>query len=472
MSATAIRGPLGGKSLGEVRPAGVEEVARAVGRARAALPAWRSTPLAERADLLEAAADLLWPEREELGRLLAAESGKPLAQAQFEVRVSIDFMRANARVGRRVGGEVLPTEGQHGTETDLAFTRREPLGVVAAILPFNFPVELFVEKCAAALVGGNVVVCKAPEEDPLVVARFHAALVQAGVPADALALVHGGREVGAALAGDERVDAISLTGSTGAGIAVAQAAAPRLRRLHLELGGNNAAIVLPDADLDLVERELVYGRLLMNGQACSASKRILVDRTLHDELAERLAAAVARQVVGPATDAATTVGPLVSAAAAERVADQVARAVAEGATLVAGASAADGAYFAPVLLAGTPPSAAVARDEEIFGPTFVLVPVDGVREAVEVANGSSFGLMASVFTADMQLALATAERLDAGGVVINGTDNYRPPIIPFGGTKLSGAGREGLGYTLHELTREKTIVLRRFRAPRPELEGL
>lgn len=472
MTTLAIRGPLGGEPLGEVRVTSVSDVDAAVCAARAALPAWRARPLAERADLLEAAAAALRPRQEQLGELLAAESGKPLAQAQFEARVSIDFLAANARAGRRMTGGVLPTEGQHGTEYDLAFTRREPLGVIAAILPFNFPVELFVEKCAAALVGGNTVVCKAPEDDPLAVQAVRDAIVEAGVPAEALALVHGGRDVGAALAEHELVDAVSLTGSTAAGVAVARAAAPRLRRLHLELGGNNAALVLGDADLDLVERELGYGRLLMNGQACAASKRIVVDRARHDELAERLRAVAESQVVGPATDPKTTVGPLVNAAAASRVAGQVAGAVEDGGRLIAGGTAADGPYFAPAVVAGTPAGARVARDEEIFGPAFVLIPVDGVREALEVANASSYGLMGSVFTADLQLALQVAERLEAGGVVINGTDNYRPPVIPFGGVKLSGVGREGLGYTIEELTHEKAIVLRRFREPREEVEGL
>ena len=472
MTLAAVRGPLGGEPLGQVQLSDPQAVDRAVTAARAALPRWRARPLAERADLLEAAAATLHPRQEELGDLLAAESGKPLAQARFEVRVSIDFLQANAQVGRRATGEMLPTEGQHGTEDDLAFTRREPLGVIAAILPFNFPVELFVEKCAAALVGGNTVVCKAPAEDPLVVGAFHEALIGAGVPPDALVLLHGGREVGAALAGHDGVDAVSLTGSTAAGIAVAKAAAPRLRRLHLELGGNNAALVLEDADLDLVERELAYGRLLMNGQACAASKRIIVHQGLHDELVDRLRGVVECQVLGAPTDPATTVGPLVTAQAASRVAAQVSAAVADGALLVAGSDAADGPYFAPALLAGTPSTARVAQDEEIFGPAFVVIAAGNVAEAVQVANASSYGLMGSVFTRDLPLALAVAERLEAGGVVINGTDNYRPPILPFGGVKLSGLGREGLGYTLEELTREKAIVFRRLRTARPELEGL
>jgi acyl-CoA reductase-like NAD-dependent aldehyde dehydrogenase len=460
-----ITPPDSAEQLGAAAITPPEDVAAIVDEAAAAAREWAEQPVAARAAMLEAAASALEPEAEELGRLLAAESGKPLAQARFEVRAAIELQRANAAEGRRLGGRVLPTEGNAGTEWDLAYTRREPLGVLAAILPFNFPVELFVEKCAAALVVGNAVVVKLPLDDPLVVQRFRAALLAAGVPPAVIGAVNGDAAVGAALATAPGVDAISLTGSTAAGIAVAEATAHRLRKLHLELGGNNACLVRADADLELVAAEIVRGRLMMNGQACSATKRVIVHESRHDELAERLRAAIADQRLGPATDPETTVGPLVTPAAAARVAGQVSSAREQGARLLAGDGAAEGAYLAPCLLGSVPAAADVAHDEEIFGPVVTLIPVGGDEEAVALANDSCFGLMASVFSSDPQRAVALAERIEAGGVVVNGTDNYRPPVIPFGGVKLSGSGREGLGYTIEELSREKTIVLRRFREP-------
>jgi acyl-CoA reductase-like NAD-dependent aldehyde dehydrogenase len=229
------------------------------------------------------------------------------------------------------------------------------------------------------------------------------------------------------------------------------------------LGGNNACLVLEDADLELVAEEVVRGRLMMNGQACSATKRIIVHPALHDELAARLADAAAGQVVGSALEESTTVGPLIDSGAAERVVAQVGDAVAAGAALSTGEVAAEGAYFRPAVLCNVPPSAAVAASEEIFGPVFTLIPAESPQRALEIANQSDYGLMASVFSANLRLAWTLAERLEAGGVVVNGSDNYRPPVIPFGGVKLSGVGREGLGYTTEELSREKTIVLRRFR---------
>lgn len=459
-----IKNPEEDKVLGQVELTEPTDVAAIVDRAKRARKAWSSRPVAERAACLDLAADSLVDVKSELAELLAQESGKPIAQSDFEVGGGMHFLHGNAEEGRRLTGRMLPTEGNMGTEWDLAYTRREPLGVVAAILPFNFPVELFIEKCAAALVGGNAVVVKPPLEAPLVVERFREAMIAAGIPEDILAAVHGGADVGAALASAPGVDAISLTGSTAAGIAVARATAHTLRFLHLELGGNNGCLILDDADIDLVAEEVTKGRFMMNGQACSASKRLIVHRSLHDALVERLAVAVEAQSHGPANDPASTVGPLIHVDAATKVANQVANATSQGAELVAGNGKSDGAYFPPTLLAGVPTDADIARDDEIFGPVFNVIPVDTAEEGVMVANASSFGLMASVFSADPQRALHIAEELESGGVVINGSDNYRPPVIPFGGTKLSGRGREGLGYTLEELTREKSIIFRRFRA--------
>lgn len=466
MSIVEVRNPEGTELLGEVEVNEPADVATVVDRAVSVRKSWSRLPVAERAAMLDRAAAILEPEQDALGRLLSLESGKPIGQADFEVGGGIHFLRGNAIEGRRLVGRMLPTEGNHGTEWDLAYTRREPLGVVAAILPFNFPVELFVEKCAAALVGGNAVVVKPPIEDPLVVERFREALIEAGVPSEAIGAVRGDAAVGAALAEAPGVDAVSLTGSTAAGIAVARATAATLRFLHLELGGNNACLVLDDADIDLVADEILRGRVLMNGQACSASKRVIVHSSLHEELVSRMAEAVSAQTVGPAPDAKTTIGPLIHEGAASRVARQVANARSQGAEIAAGTGESDGAYFAPTLLAGVPHSADVAIDDEIFGPVFNLIPVDSQEQAIEVANSSSFGLMSSVFSSDPARALDVAEQLESGGVVINGTDNYRPPVIPFGGVKLSGRGREGLGYTLEEMTREKPIIFRRFREPR------
>jgi acyl-CoA reductase-like NAD-dependent aldehyde dehydrogenase len=241
-----------------------------------------------------------------------------------------------------------------------------------------------------------------------------------------------------------------------------------LRPLHLELGGNGAAIVLPDAKddatyLDHVVAEVVAGRLLMNGQACAATKRVLAVGDTAGPLGERLTAALGDVTVGHPCDPASRVGPLIDAAAAARVATQVGRAVADGGRLALGSGVADRAWFEPTVLADVPPAAAVAVDDEIFGPVVTVVPVPDAASAVAVANATSLRLTASVFGTDIRAAMAVAEQLDFGGVVVGGTNNYRPPVVPFGGVALAGAGREGIGYTFEELTRSRFIALRNFR---------
>jgi acyl-CoA reductase-like NAD-dependent aldehyde dehydrogenase len=337
-----------------------------------------------------------------------------------------------------------------------------PLGVVAAIIPFNFPVELLIEKAAAALVAGNTVIVKPPEQNPLAVLEAVAAFHAAGVPPDVLQTVCGGRDVGEALAGAPGIAAISLTGSTRAGLAAAQQAAPVLRRVHLELGGNDAALILEDADLDLVVEEVVPGRLLMNGQSCAANKRLIVHASLAAALSERLAARIAQLTVGDPLDRRHHLGPLISNDAAARVVQQIKKAVDQGARLVVGDAKTRGAQVGVHLLDRIPSAAEIAIDDEIFGPVFALIPVGSDREALQVANRSSFGLSGCVFSRDVARALAVADRLETGGVVINGSGNYRPPVVPFGGVKLSGLGREGLGYTIEEMTQPKYTVLRRI----------
>jgi acyl-CoA reductase-like NAD-dependent aldehyde dehydrogenase len=445
-----IFAPATHRRIGAVAAASSAEVAAAIGRARDAQPAWARRTAGERADIIDRAARILEDRAAEWSLLLAEESGKVIAQAQFELKFSAALARANAAHLRGMKGELLPTAMLDAT-----------LGVVAAVLPFNFPVELFVEKAAAALAIGNAVIVKPPEQDPLAVGAAIGAFHEAGVPADVLACVNGGREVGAALCSDPRLAAVSLTGSTRAGLAVA--AAPVLRKLHLELGGNDAAILCRDCDLDLAVPDLIFGRTLMNGQACASNKRILVHREIADELVGRLSAAVGVLRVGDPLDPASQVGPLISAAAAAGVAAQVARAVGQGAVLAAGTGKADGAFFAPCVLHRVPRGADVAADDEIFGPVLTCIPFAGEDEAVAIANQSSYGLSGCVFSRDWARAMAIADRMESGGVVVNGTGNYRPSFVPFGGMKQSGLGREGLGYTMEELSQAKYTVLRRFR---------
>lgn len=459
----AVYSPSTGQRIGEVQQTPISAVGDRVKAARLALPEWSRLARHRRSAVLQAAADRIRAESEQLAHLLCQESGKPLQQSRFEVGFAVDLLAANAAMIRWMRDRMIATEALPGTEDDLAWETRKPLGVVAAILPFNFPLELLVEKAGAALAMGNAVIVKLPEETPLSVLRMVQILHEAGVPENALIPVIGGREAGQELVRQPGLDAVSLTGSTAAGIAVSEACAPLLRKLHLELGGNDAAIVLEDADLDLAVPQFIFGRTLMNGQACASNKRLIVHRSRAAELAERLAVEIDRLRMGDAADPGTTLGPLISERAADRVVTQIREAVREGATLLRGEASRDRCFVGAHLLADVPATAAIARDEEIFGPVLPIIPVADEAEALKVANQSSFGLSGCVFTRDWQRGLRLAEAMECGGCVVNGTGNYRPFTVPFGGVKKSGLGREGLGYTLSEMSRSKYIVLRNFR---------
>jgi acyl-CoA reductase-like NAD-dependent aldehyde dehydrogenase len=461
-----IFAPATRRVVGRVPIVAAGAVGDLVSAAKAAQPAWAARRAGERADIIEKAARLIDENAEDWARLLAEESGKILAQARFELRFSAALARGNAERLRALAGELLPTESLESTADDVAWVRRAPLGVVAAVLPFNFPVELLIEKAAAALAMGNAVIVKPPDQDPLAVIAAVGAFHVAGVPEDVLSVATGDRATGAALCADRRLAAVSLTGSTRAGLSVA--ASPVLRRLHLELGGNDAAILCADSDLDVAVPELVFGRTLMNGQACASNKRIIVHRSIAGELIDRLSALVSRIKVGDPLDDASAMGPLISPAAAERVAAQVSRAIGQGARLVSGTGQANGAFFSPCVLGDVPAGADVARDDEIFGPVLTCIPCGSDEEALSIANQSSYGLSGCVFSRDWARGMRIADRMECGGVVVNGTGNYRPPFVPFGGVKESGLGREGLGFTLAEMSQPKYTVLRRFRRRLPE----
>ena len=466
-----IHSPANAAAVGSVHESTVDDVSTAVADARRALDAWRRAAPHARAAILAHAAALLRDRADEIGHLHARESGKVITQARREVIGAAALLEENAHIGRFDAGYLAPTGALPGGERDLTIVERVPLGVIVCVIPFNFPVELTIEKAGAALAAGNTVVLKPPPQNPLATIATAQALVDAGLPNGALTVLPGGREVSAALCEAPGVDAVSLTGSVGAGIAVARATAHLLRPLHLELGGNGAAVVMDDADLDLVVSETLRGRMLMNGQACAATKRLVVHRSVADEVVERLDAALSSVRVGDPTDEASDVGPLIDAASAGRVAAQVANAVAQGGTLARGETSTADAWFPPALLAAVPAGADVAADDEIFGPVVTTIPFDDDDESVRIVNSSQLALTAAVFSADIGRAMAAAEQLQVGGVVVNGTNNYRPPVVPFGGVGLAGTGREGIGYTYEDLTRTRFIAIKGIRPGAAPVDG-
>ncbi|WP_214106619.1 aldehyde dehydrogenase family protein [Acrocarpospora catenulata] len=458
MPPIAVTNPGTGEHLGEVPDLDASAVAEAVDRARQGQSAMAALPAHERARLLLRVADLIEAELPELARLLAAENGKPLPQTRGEVEAAIRIFRGYAGEATRLFGRQIPLDAVPGLERHLAVTMREPLGVVAALVPFNYPVELYAHKAAAALAAGNAVVVQPPARCPLALVRVAELIATAGLPAHAHQLVTGGVAVSRALATLPGIAAVSLTGSTAAGRAVAELAAATLKKVFLELGGNDALIVCDDADAEKAAEAVVLGRLARgNGQICCAVKRVYVQDGIHDAFVGALLDQAAKLVVGDQLQESTDVGPLIAEEAAERVIAAVDRLVQDGATLAAGGTR-RGAFVDPAVLVDVP-TASPAFAEEIFGPVAPVARFTDPLDAVRMANESPYGLHAAVFTRDISRALTLARQLDVGGVVINGSTALRAENLPFGGTKDTGGYREGLHETVLDFTRQKSVIV-------------
>jgi len=454
-----VRNPATSEVLGELAISTPGTVDASVERAFRTQPAWADTPRHERHAIMLRFSGLVTEHAGELAVLLSKESGKTLDQAEGEIAVTARLWRGYAERMLAWVEQAHFLDSQAGNERDLLLTHHEPLGVVGAILPFNFPSDVLAHKAAPAIAMGNTVVAKPSEEDPLTLLREFELLREAGLPDGVLEIVLGGPAVGQLLVVDRRIAALSFTGSTEVGISVASTAAKRLAPAFLELGGNDALVVLDDADIDLVVAEAVSGRLAVNGQCCISNKRLIVDDRIVDAVVDGVAARFEALVVGDPMDRSTELGPLITEEAAARVDEQVRATVAEGAELVTGGSR-DGNYYRPTVLGGVTASMAIATDLEVFGPVLPVIAASSAAEAISLANASRYGLSGSVFSRDIARAMEVAMRMQTGQVVINGSGQYRADASPFGGFNDSGLGREGLSTSLDELVQNKNIVLR------------
>jgi succinate-semialdehyde dehydrogenase / glutarate-semialdehyde dehydrogenase len=445
----------------EVPSASAEDAARALEIAAEGRLSWARTPLHERVAAMHGFLELLGAGRAELAALVTRETGKTLREADEEVTDTASiFLGFAERAATALYGMATQLDMQVGLESDYLITRREPLGVVVAILPFNFPIEMYAHKVAPALLAGNVVVVKPSEDTPLSALKLTEWLGEAGIPGHALQCLTGlGETVGEALVASPLVNGISMTGSTEVGARIYQSGAKHLARVFLELGGNDPLLVLADADVDLAVEMAFLGRTLCAGQCCSANKRLLVDDAVRDEFTDKLLRRL--DGFGPSDPMAADaqLGTLISAEAARRAASQVARTVGEGAHLEIGGEV-DAAAFAPTVLLGVTREMEVARDMEIFAPVFPVISAASEAEMVEIANNTSYGLSAAVFTRDYEKAFSLGSAIECGLVVINGTTLYRPLIHQHGGYKRSGIGREGFDITMHEMTQNKGIAFR------------
>ena len=459
-SVLEIVNPYTGKVIDTVPNSTAKDVNKAVEYAKKAGKTWAKVPVSKKVEILKVFLNLVDENKNDLAKTLSRETGKPISQAYAEIaNVRIAF-EAFMEKAKHLYGNFIPAGTEAGQERTLQFTVREPLGVMLAIIPFNFPCDLFDQKVAPAILAGNTIIVKPPHQNPLTLIKLVKLMHDAGLPNGVVQVLTGeGVKTGEPLAKHPDVHGITFTGSTAVGKITYLNGASHLAHVALELGGNDAFIVLNDADIDLAVEETVWGRMYNTGQVCCASKRFIVDRTVLKEFETKLVARIKKLVVGDPSNKATDIGALVSLQACKTAVKQIEKVVEQGGEIILGGKA-EGAVLMPTIITNIPKTADVAHDEEIFAPVVSIIPCDGVEEAIEIANQSSYGLCGCVFTKDMATAFDVCSRLECGGTVINGASFHRSFEMPFGGYKNSGVGTEGVMSTFDQVTRVKTITLK------------
>jgi succinate-semialdehyde dehydrogenase/glutarate-semialdehyde dehydrogenase len=455
-----VTNPATGQVIDTVPAATEADVNTAVEKAKQGQKIWAAVPLHEKGDILLKFVALVEENKEKLARTLSQETGKPITEARGEIaNIPIAF-KGFIEKAKHLYGEIIPNGQEKNQEHHVLLTVREPIGVVACVIPFNFPCDLFDQKVTPALLAGNAAIVKPSTDNPLTLCMLTDLLVKAGVTDGAIQILTGrGSQVGNWLCQHPDVHAITFTGSTEVGIETYKNAANHLAHVALELGGNDAFIVWKDGDVELAVEETIWGRMYNTGQVCCASKRFLIHNSLKEVYAQKLVERIKKIKLGDPADDATQLGCLISEKAAIEVERQVELTVSQGGKIILGGKR-NGAFYEPTVIVDVPKTADAAKDMEIFGPVVPITGFDSLDEAIEIANASKFGLCGCIFTADMKTAWKTAARLECGGVIINGASFFRSFEMPFGGYKYSGIGTEGVLSTFDEVTLTKTIVLK------------
>jgi len=444
-----------GRAYGEMAVASDGQITEAVAAAHAAVTSDSLTPY-ERYDILMGASSRVADRTAQLRELLRHEAGFTQADADNEIKRCVQTLQLSAEEAKRLNGELVPMQAASGMKNRLGFTIRVPRGVVCCITPFNSPLNTVAHKLAPALAGGNAVVLKPSNLTPLTAVELCRILLESGLPPQLLALVNGpGSRVGRRLLEDGRIAYYAFTGSTRVGREIQQAAG--LRGVQLELGSIASTIVCHDADIALAIPKIINAGFRKAGQVCTSVQRLLVDRRIAGEFVPRFVAAVKAVKAGDPADPDTIVGPMISREHAGRAASWVAEAVQGGARLLTGGAPTD-SVFPPTVLQDVRDDMRVYC-EEIFAPVVSIVEFDDLDEAVRRANDSPYGLAAGLFTSDLSTALRTARRMNFGGVHVNEASSARVDVMPFGGVKDSGFGREGPAYAIREMTEERLITI-------------
>ena len=431
------------------------EVLTEIERASAATKTAASLPRHERGRILDTAAEILKKSVDEFASLIVAEAGKTIQQARKEVTRAVNTLRLSGEEARRNAGEVIPFDSFPGSENRQGWFTREPLGLIAAITPYNDALNLVAHKLGPAIAGGNSVILKPSQLTPLTAIRLVEVLVEAGLPEDIVTVVLGDRDVAQTIVSSRQVRMVSFTGGFATGRAIAANAG--IKRLSMELGGNAPVIVFDDADLGRAVESCVSGAFWAAGQNCIGTQRILVQRPVYEEFLGAFVSATKTLMAGNPADECTDVGPMISVDAAEAAKRKIDEAVASGARLLTGGTL-QGPVLTPTVLTGVPHGCAAWADE-VFAPIVLVEPFDTTEEAIGLANDSDYALQAGLFTKDLDRALRTAKAIEAGGVMINDSSDYRFDAMPFGGAKYGSMGREGVRFAYEDMTQPKVVAI-------------
>lgn len=433
------------------------EVDLALDAAERAVVVMADLPAHKRGEILLRAATLLRERDDEFARTIAAEAGKALKFARAEVDRAISTFTIAAEEAKRIHGETIPLDAVPAGEGYFGFWTRRPVGVVAAISPFNFPLNLVAHKVAPALAAGNAVVLKPASTTPITAAKLCALLDEAGLPPGAINLLVGsGKTVGEAMVRDPRVDKVSFTGSPAVGRRLTEIAG--IKKITLELGNTSPVIVAPDADLDYAARRCAIGAFYNSGQVCISVQRVYSQRGIYEPFAEQFVRASEAMIVGDPLDERVDVGPMIDIQEAERIEDWVAEAQAGGADILIGGRR-EGPVYWPTVLAGVQPDMKVVA-QEAFAPVASILPYDDFEEALRAADATEFGLQVGVFTRDIDRVFQAIRRLNFGGVIVNDTPAFRADHMPYGGNRQSGLGREGVRFAIEEMTNIQMVAIK------------
>jgi acyl-CoA reductase-like NAD-dependent aldehyde dehydrogenase len=453
-----VTNPFDGSTVGTTFNASADQLDRAIDAATTAFRTMRKMPAYERARILSDAASGLRAERDTVARLIAMEAGKPLREATVETDRGVFTLETAAEEAKRIEGSLIPLDLLPSSKGRFGVVRRFPIGPIAGISPFNFPLNLALHKVAPAIASGNPIVLKPPSRDPLTMLKLAAIFEEVGVPAGGLSVLPMNRTVGDALVADPRFRLLSFTGSPDVGWDMKRRAG--MKPVVLELGGNAGVIVDADADLDFAINRVKFGAFAYAGQVCISIQRVFILDAVYERFRDALVEQSTTLVSGDPLDPATELGPMIDDRAAQRAEQWIHDAVADGARVLCG-GVANGRFFPPTIVENAAPTSFICS-REAFAPLVTLHRVSSFGEAIHRVNASEYGLQAGVFTNNLEHAMTAFEEIEAGGVIVNDVPTYRIDHMPYGGVKSSGLGREGIRYAIEDMTEPRLMVFNRL----------